>query len=250
METTYVVKETTKYNMFKYMNGNRSVEQSRVNKIAASIKKYGQLNPIEVNEKYEVGDGQGRLEACKQLKIPVKYKVIPERTIEDYIAVNSTSTNWTMLDYVDSWIKRAPNAKVRKAYQDIQALITNKKYTSVITRSVILRICVKNGDKYVDAIQSGKAELRYSVEDTIKMLDFILQFEETLKIVGRKNNYIRALVRAYNTRKVNKDKLAKRCQAFQYMIHGVASVDEAQKILENVYNYKCKNRIKFDEEAA
>jgi hypothetical protein len=250
MKTTYVEQETTDYGMFKYMDGNRSVEQSRVNKIKASIKKYGQLDPIEVNEKYEVGDGQGRLEACKQLKIPVKYKIIPGRTIEDYIAINSVSTNWTTLDYTDSWIKRAPNAKVRKAYQDIQTLITNKKYTSVITRSVILRICLKNGDKYVDVIQSGKAELKYSMEDTIEMLDFILKFEDTLKIVGKRNNYIRALVRAYNTRKVNRNKLEKRCRALQYMIHGVASVDEAQKILENVYNYKCRNRIKFDTEVA
>lgn len=250
MKTTYVEQKTTNYGMFKYMDGNRSVEQSRVNKIKASIKKYGQLDPIEVNEKYEVGDGQGRLEACKQLKIPVKYMVIPGRTIEDYIAVNSTHTNWTMLDYVDSWIKRAPNEKVRKAYQNIHALMTNKKYTSIITSSTILRICVKNGDKYVDVIQSGKAELKDSMEDTIKMLDFIMKFEETLKIVGKRNNYIRALVKAYNTRKVNKDKLAKRCQAFQYMIHGVASVEEAQKILENVYNYKCRNRIKFDEDVA
>lgn len=250
MATTYVVRETTDYDMFRYMDGQRSVEQSRVNKIMASIKKHGQIDPIEVNEKYEVGDGQGRLEACRQLKIPVKYIVVPGRTIEDYIAVNSTSTNWTMLDYVESWIKRAPNARVRKAYQDIHALITNKKYTSIISKSTILRICIKNGDKYVDVIQSGKAELKCSIEDTIEMLDFILKFEETLKIVGKRNNYIRALVKAYNTRKVNHDRLVKRCQAFQYMIHGVASVEEAQKILENVYNYKCRNRIKFDEEVA
>jgi len=250
METTYVVKETTDYDMFKYMIGNRCVERSRIKKIAADIEKHGQLNAIKVNEKYEIGDGQGRLAACRLLKIPIKYVVIPGLTIEDCIAMNSTSTNWTMLDYVISYIERSTNAKVREAYRNIYSLITNKRYVSVITRSVIMRICIKNGDKYVDVIQSGKAELKYSMEDTVKMLDFILQFEETLKIVGKKNNYIRALVRAYNTRKINKDKLVKRCQAFQYMIHGVASVDEAQKILENVYNYKCRNRIKFDEDVA
>ena len=61
---------TNKYEIFKQLKGNREVSPKRISKIINSIKEVGYIiNPIIVNEKMEVIDGQGRLEALRILKI-------------------------------------------------------------------------------------------------------------------------------------------------------------------------------------
>ena len=70
MENQKVVKSTKNYEMFQKLEGNRPVLERRINKIIASINNVGYItSPIIVNDKYEVIDGQGRLEALKQLKL-------------------------------------------------------------------------------------------------------------------------------------------------------------------------------------
>lgn len=76
-EKSNTVFRTKKYSQFKRLDSNRTVKTGRVNKIKQSIEKVGYVqSPIIVNEKMEVIDGQGRLEALKQLQIPVDYIVV------------------------------------------------------------------------------------------------------------------------------------------------------------------------------
>ena len=70
------VYSTEDYSVFQKLNGNRDVLESRKNKIMESILERGWIrNPIVVNQKFEVIDGQGRLEALQELKMPVEYVI-------------------------------------------------------------------------------------------------------------------------------------------------------------------------------
>lgn len=74
---------------FKLLDGNRSIEESRVNKIIDSIKTVGFINsPIVCNEHYEIIDGQGRLEACKRLGLAIPYIVIDGLGVDECRAMN------------------------------------------------------------------------------------------------------------------------------------------------------------------
>ena len=78
MEKINTVNRTTDYSLFKRLEGNRNVLEIRVKRITASIKKVGWIqNPVIVNEKMEVIEGQGRLEALKRLGMPVDYIIVP-----------------------------------------------------------------------------------------------------------------------------------------------------------------------------
>lgn len=90
---------TDDYSVFKLMNGNRSFDHKRA--IVNSVKRVGHIpSPIICNEKMEVVDGQGRLAAFKELKLPVYYIVIQGLGIEECISMNISQSNWTTLDYI------------------------------------------------------------------------------------------------------------------------------------------------------
>ena len=70
------VYSTTDYDSFAKLEGNRDVLQSRKNIIKESIEERGWIrNPVVVNEKMQIIDGQGRFEALKELGMPIEYVI-------------------------------------------------------------------------------------------------------------------------------------------------------------------------------
>ena len=62
---------TYEYDKFKKIKGNRKINFKNLGKIINSMSKKQLVIPILVNEKFEVIDGQHRLQACIELGLPV-----------------------------------------------------------------------------------------------------------------------------------------------------------------------------------
>ena len=94
------VRYTTDYSKFVEMQDNRDTDDKHIAELVVNIRKRGQLQPILINEKNEVLDGQSRLKACKLLGIPVMYLLSYKTTIKDVILINTTQKSWVNLDYL------------------------------------------------------------------------------------------------------------------------------------------------------
>lgn len=108
----YEVYETTDYDKFKHMEGNRDIDTTHVKSLARKMEREGNLMPefpIEVNEHLFILDGQHRNEAARINSMKVYYRIIPNGTISTTIARNTGNQNWRWLDYAKSWAKRGNN---------------------------------------------------------------------------------------------------------------------------------------------
>ena len=86
-----VIYETDNYDKFKIIDGNRPIEHAK--KIVESIKEIGMLwQPVLVNERFEIIDGQGRYLASKTLGKKILYVVQPGLTIKHARCLNENST--------------------------------------------------------------------------------------------------------------------------------------------------------------
>jgi hypothetical protein len=101
-----MIQKTTNYDQFKFVNGNRTLNQGHLAKLTVSISKRNLLEyaPILVNEAMEVIDGQHRLEVAKQNKWPIYYLVVPRSGLDEIIELNTTLRNWKLKDFIDSMI--------------------------------------------------------------------------------------------------------------------------------------------------
>ena len=96
------VYETRKYSVFKKLEGNRDL--CSVKKIVDSINKVGYIpSPVCVNENMEVIDGQNRIEALKQLGMPVHYYIVNGVGLEEARQMNIGRKNWQLIDYFKSF---------------------------------------------------------------------------------------------------------------------------------------------------
>ena len=97
---------TNDYGMFRVLNGNRDIKQKHVDELKRSMETIGILDvPILVNEKFEVIDGQHRLEAIKQLGGTVPYTVKPGLGLKECIDMNNDQSPWDTTTYIASKAK-------------------------------------------------------------------------------------------------------------------------------------------------
>lgn len=97
---TEQVYKTKNYGMFTYIDGNRvQISISHVNYLMQNPdENFTRNNPVKVNKKMQVIDGQHRIEACKRKGWPVYY-VIGNWTEADIVKFNAGQKPWQLHDF-------------------------------------------------------------------------------------------------------------------------------------------------------
>lgn len=239
--TNIITYETNAYSSFKKINGNRDINLNNVKNIIDNIKKNG-LKPtiIIVNEKMEIIDGQHRIEALKQLNLPVMYQIHKGLTLEDCIALNTSGKKWTLADYVISY---ATNGN--QEYQELCRL--GCKYGKEFTMNNIVSIVnSKSMSNSGDAIKKGRLVLKYKGADAEKKLETISTYMEFFThVVGRKEILINLLSKLIAFDAIDQARLEEQIKKYAHIVTTAVNHDEVLNKLEELYNYKrtVKNRF-------
>lgn len=234
------VYRTDNYSMFKRLDGNRDVLEARVKRLVKSIQNNGYIqNPVIVNEKYEVIDGQGRVEALKRLGLPVDYIIVPGLGVSECVVMNQNLTNWTMTDYIKSYAELG-----NEAYVYFYALL--KRYKGkALGFDVINNAITGRAISDSNLIKEGRfscTDKQY--EEAIKILDYDATCRPFLRYAGgRPDKYMVAINFCYHHPEVDKHLLRKRLEQHQVELVGVSSVPNALQIIENVYNSRNRKKV-------
>jgi hypothetical protein len=110
---TSQIHSTLNYESFKTFPFNRDVCSKHVAKLKESIDTLGLTHPIIVNEKRFIIDGQHRLQAVKELGLPVQFIVNDSMSAKDLIEINTTQRRWSMEDYLHYYCERKNVAYLR-----------------------------------------------------------------------------------------------------------------------------------------
>lgn len=104
-DSSSIIQSTKDYDKFILIKGNRNLIPGHVAKLTTSILQKNMLpqNPIITNEKFEVIDGQHRLEVARNNDLDIYYIVVPGARLEEIIALNSNNRIWNSMDYINSY---------------------------------------------------------------------------------------------------------------------------------------------------
>lgn len=103
IKTKTSVFETSDYSLFTLMVGNREINKAHLKKLIQSMKQRQLVVPITVNDSFQVIDGQHRLEACKQLGLPVYFLIEPGAGLHEIQQLNTNQKDWTSIDYLQAY---------------------------------------------------------------------------------------------------------------------------------------------------
>jgi len=260
--TAMQVMQTDNYDMFKFMVGNRAINPTKVNQLMTEIRQNGLQIPIVVNEKYEVADGQHRLDACRELGVPVMYIVRKGITIEDAANANTAGSNWTTIDWINyhasqgkeeykklqQWIEVCRGEGLTSLNVTVffaQNTLTNERfcmYSDGVVRSNASKLPegVKMLHKVGSAMRLGHWKFG-DMDMAYKLLHTYLDFRDTAKWAG-KQNFVSALVKVSRIKAFDSKWLLKQVEAYPQMWHNCPTSDLFLDMIENIYNYRKNHR--------
>lgn len=225
---------TDDYSIFRELTGNRFVDRSRVQRIIKSIKEHGYItNPIIVNEKMEIIDGQGRFQALKELNMIVEYIISPGAGVAECIALNVYQKNWTALDYIKSYADQGMSD-----YKTLSRYL--EKYES-LPHGIVMAACKgKFTEVWSGEISGGNFVMRKDEDELEKELDFLLCINEIqfpiLKAGGGKVRLLSAIRFCFSVPSVDKERLLNAIDKNAGKIYSSYSISDYIRLIEEFYN--------------
>ena len=226
-------KTTRDYSKFKKINGNRVVEEKRVIELMTSFEESYLTPTIDVNEKFEVIDGQHRLEAAKRLGLPIGYEIHVGWGLEECQVLNRLRKNWGKDDFRDSF-----------------AGIGNVAYLQLIEfQELYPDFKVGTAESIVSNCQVGKT--KDFKEGKFEVADFQLVIDNAEKILEYKpyfkyyNNtwFVRTLISLFKNPNFDNDLMIKKLQIQPRALVRCATITQYKLLMQDIYNYRSRNKI-------
>jgi DNA-directed RNA polymerase subunit RPC12/RpoP len=232
------VYKTENYAKFKTIEGNRDAYQPhRLKKIRKSIDEVGLVPaPIIVNEKMEIIDGQGRFTVCKEKGLPIYYYMIPGLTREECIAMNISSSNWAMSDYIKSYADVG-----YKDYAILQHYIDKYPWANMAVLSYVFSSAPEGGS-FNNVIKNGKFKIDpVRAKDADKKLDWLSNtLDKAGDFNGSKGNFMVALLFCYDLPEIDNKRLAEKIRKQSFKFKSYSTKEDWLVAFEEIYNYKSK----------
>lgn len=234
---------TNEYDKFKKLQGNRAVDSMRLAKIRESVQKIGFINgPIIVNERYEVIDGQGRLEVCQADGIPIPYIVIEGIGIDECISMNINQSNWKTTDYIKAYADLGKPDYIRfQAYLDANYTRNSGLCLSLtVLHWAAFHTDLSNNDSKIrEGTLSFTHERRNNANE---MLEFFDEFKDVQ--TNNKRSFFAALGYCTLFEDVDKYRLIKVVtSAKPSTFMAISSTQDAIEAIEDVYNHRARQRV-------
>lgn len=224
--------KTKDYDMFNTLGGNRNINLKNANKIIDSMKKRFIINPIIVNENYEIIDGQHRHYACRQLGVEVYYIVQEGLTLKDCQLMNCNSKTWSTEDFLNGYCELG-----KKDYIILRDFHNKNKHLSLwlcetiladnVNMGTILNVKFKDGDYKVKDIKKAQ-----------KIADMILDFKNYTPY-GQRNFFV-ALIKMFNNEKYNHERMLNKLSFQNSKLQKEVNINTYLQVLSDIYNYKTK----------
>ena len=224
------VKETKNYELFSSINGNRPKNQLHLKRLKKSMEEELLVSPIIVNEKYEVIDGQHRLQISEELRLPVRYIVCEGYGLEQVHRLNQNSKNWQLIEFIKGYSDMG-----NKEY--IKFLDFLNTYNFGVTSSMDL--LGGHSGKTSNAIKEGSLVIK-DYKNGCLLAEYITEMGKYFEFYAEQS-FVKAIVRVSKKEGFCLDTFLSKMQLKP--LQKRTDINAYVEQIEEVYNYENRNKL-------
>jgi hypothetical protein len=244
------VYKTNDLSIFKEIGGNRVPNPQHIKRLKLSIIENGMLcNPILVNEKMEVIDGQHRLIASKESNSFIYYIIINGYSLSQVHTLNLNQKNWTKKDFMDGYAAMGLESYIKLqnfveknqdfGFTDCVSLCANQSFTAMVKdiRTTKKEEVYNQSEVFVDGTWKGK--------------DFELaqQWVEKIRLIKPYYNgynrsiLVRVMIGLFKNKNFDYSEFMHKIRLQPKALVDCANVEQQRLLIEEVYNYRSRNKV-------
>ena len=235
---------SSNYKIFKFMEGNRQVIPIHVKRLKRSFQDNGfLLDPILVNDKHEIIDGQNRFTALSELGWPIYYIKVYNYGLEEVKVLNQNQQKWKPTEHLDSFVVQGhPN------YVTFKKFMNDFPKFSFATCVKILSGIRSNKSETIDGyrarskdFESGDFEIPNIKKSYIvakKIMDFESYFEKF-----HDTRFVITMLGLFEHPNYDHDEMLKKMRAQPHALEVCRNQDKYKELIEEIYNYKRREKV-------
>ena len=229
--TVNTVMKTKDYSRFKTLGGNRQLNELHLKRLLTSVMVKNLLfaNPILVNEKFEIIDGQHRFAVCQNLGFPVHYLLVENLGLSEVQTLNANTKNWKIEDYIDGYCDMG-----LQEYCYLKSLMTKTGLGVTILLGIFAAGTTSGSTLY--SLREGELKLIHKNRGLV-MLQWIKDWVKHYEGATRRS-FVFALVHLYETKGYNHEKMMQKLQYQSTKLVDCTNTKTYVALLEEVYNFR------------
>jgi len=237
------VYKTSNLSIFKDIDGNRVPNLQHIKRLADSIRVYGmKCNPILVNERMEIIDGQHRLMAAKEAESFVYYIIVKGYSLSEVHTLNLNQKNWSKKDFMEGYA----NMNI-KSYVKLKEFIQKNEDFS-------MPICMAFCNNTTDNSHNKLGENLEVFEDgSWKGRDFNLGQEWANKIrmvqpyyLGYNTSvFVGTLITLFKNENFDFNEFMHKIRLQPTALVDCRNRAQYKTLIEDIYNWRSRNKISF-----
>lgn len=245
------VYKTNDLSIFKTIDGNRIPNLQHINRLSESIRIYGmKCNPILVNEKFEVIDGQHRLIAAKQTNSFVYYILINGYSLDEVHTLNLHQKNWTKKDFMEGYANMGIESYIKLR----NFIEKNDDFNFTDCVALTQNTSTSNGRSLTAQLRDGKLSsknLQIFEAGTWKCGDIFLAQDWANKIrmikpyyIGyNRTIFIGTMIGMFLNKNFDFNEFMHKLRLQPTALLDCSNREQYKTLIEDIYNYRSRNKI-------
>ena len=230
--------ESYDYEKFSFVGANRELSEHHVTEVMEEItnKDLGDENPVKVDTKFNIMEGQHTAIAYQRLEMPVRY-IFTKMTIDDIGRFNMARKTWRLSDVLNHYCVRG--------FEDYKILFGfYKKYHYPISTLIIL-LSGEHTKKLYKEFKFGHFKVNQSIAEVQDILDKIAEYKQFGNNVFRHKTFVLTYIDILTHPEFNHDIMVHKTSVVPDRFKEQKTQRDYLLMLEDIYNYNNRNPIKL-----
>lgn len=230
--------ETKEYDRFKIMDSNRPINRLHVENLKKSMTKEYLFDPIQVDGKGEIVDGQHRYTAIKELGLPLRYYIDRKYNTQTVATMNNLSKKWVHNDYAMSYSTQGNNHYA--LYKEFRNQYPN------LSHGTSLALLGGHTDRSM-AAEKHFTNGTFEVKQLKKATEIAEELTKLSKIYPQasKSQFMYAVIKVSDNPEFDFKKLSHKISKKSELLRDYSQTKDYVKALEDIYNWNSSKKVRF-----
>lgn len=225
-----IVWSSMDYDAFSFLENNREIDMSKVKSLMESMKAHPLEKPMDVNEKFQIIDGQHRFTGWKMLKRPVIFIIHDGWSVKEVPVLNTNQKNWNPSDFLDLYCSLGKNDYLRyKEFND---------HYGFSHRVTMMLLANQDGTRHKDFNEGNFKITKWTQANLLATeITSLKEFYEGYKRAG----FVAAYMQLHALKDFKRDVLIQKLRYQSRKLVDCVTVEEYLDLIREIYNYKAKS---------